>query len=54
MFYRLDSTRVTLREHSWGSPWILWPILLSIAALLKLLRIRILSFQDTAPLVGAV
>jgi hypothetical protein len=43
--YRIDSTRVSLREYWWGShsPAIL------IAALLKLLRIRIPSATDAMP-----
>jgi Zn-dependent protease len=46
VFYKLDSTRVTLREYSFGTPWLLFWVLLPLAALIKLLRIRIPGSTD--------
>ena len=40
--YRIDSTRVTLKEYAWGTPALMLPI----ATLLKLLRVRINGSTD--------
>lgn len=42
MFYGIDSSRVTLAEYRWGTPWYGMPLI----ALLKLLRVRIPSSTD--------
>lgn len=41
MFYKVDSTRMALREFAWSTPMPLWPVVLPIVAVLKLLRIRL-------------
>lgn len=48
MFYKIDSTRATLREYWWEcrAPW-LWPVLF-IAVLFKWLRIRVPASCDVA------
>ncbi len=46
MFYKVDSTRVTLREYSWGVPFLLWPIVLPIVWLMKLARLHIEGSPD--------
>lgn len=43
MFYRLDSTRITLREYWWGTKN---PLALLVALVLKLLRVRIPGSSD--------
>ncbi|MEQ2008178.1 MAG: site-2 protease family protein [Limisphaerales bacterium] len=43
MFYRLDSTRITLREYWWGTKN---PFALLLAVVLKLLRVRIPGSSD--------
>jgi Zn-dependent protease len=49
VFYQLNSSRVTLREYSWGVPWILWPLVIPIVVLLKVLRLRLPGSTDDPP-----
>ena len=46
MFYKVDSTRVTMREFSVSTPLLLWPIALPIFGLMKILRIRVDGSPD--------
>src|SRR4051812_482091 len=43
VIYRIDSSRVTLREYAWGSKS---PVALTLAAILKLFRVQIPSATD--------
>ena len=47
LFYKLDSSKISLREYWWGSP--LNPLVLVIAWLVKLLRIQVPSSSDDPP-----
>jgi Zn-dependent protease len=42
MFYKIDSSRITLREYSWGTPFLLLPL----AWLSKVLRIQLPASTD--------
>ena len=46
MFYKVDSTRMTMREFSVSTPLLLWPIALPIFGLLKVLRVRVDGSPD--------
>jgi Zn-dependent protease len=45
VYYRIDSSRVTLEEYGWGSPKAMLPLV----ALLKVLRVRLPSSTDDPP-----
>jgi Zn-dependent protease len=44
-FYEIDSSRVSLREYSWGTSWLLLPLIM----IVKWLRIRMPSSTDDPP-----
>ncbi len=44
-FYEIDNSRVSLREYSWGTSWLLLPVIV----ILKLLRVRMPSSTDDPP-----
>ncbi|MEX0727194.1 MAG: site-2 protease family protein [Planctomycetaceae bacterium] len=49
MIYRLISYKASWREYLWEGHWILWPFIIPLGLIVKLLRLRLPSSTDVPP-----